>query len=137
MRAYRQLQSLRILLRDVLGLVDLAALQREHSAIAEACLVFVHSLVAKGDDLTVVALGKFGGRELSYGADLDVIFVGGSTRAAQEIIVEMAKSTAEGAISPLDARLRPDGEKGPLTCSIHAYERYYRTRAQLWELQAL
>ncbi len=136
-RAYRQLQSLRILLRDVLGLVDLAALQREHSAIAEACLVFVHSLVAKGDDLTVVALGKFGGRELSYGADLDVIFVGGSTRAAQEIIVEMAKSTAEGAISPLDARLRPDGEKGPLTCSIHAYERYYRTRAQLWELQAL
>ncbi|MDQ6766069.1 MAG: bifunctional [glutamate--ammonia ligase]-adenylyl-L-tyrosine phosphorylase/[glutamate--ammonia-ligase] adenylyltransferase [Verrucomicrobiota bacterium] len=136
-RAYRQLQSLRILVRDVLGLIDLAALQREHSAIAEACLVFVHSLVAKGDDLTIVALGKFGGRELSYGADLDVLFVGANTRGAQEIIVEMARSTAEGAISPLDARLRPDGEKGPITCSLAAYERYYRTRAQLWELQSL
>ncbi|MGI9087767.1 MAG: bifunctional [glutamate--ammonia ligase]-adenylyl-L-tyrosine phosphorylase/[glutamate--ammonia-ligase] adenylyltransferase [Chthoniobacterales bacterium] len=136
-RAYRQTQSLRILLRDVLGLVDLAALQREHSAIAEACLVFVHSQLAKGDDLTIVALGKFGGRELSYGADLDILFVGENTRAAQEIVVEMAKATAEGAISPVDARLRPDGEKGPLTGSIAAYEHYYLGRVQLWELQAL
>jgi glutamate-ammonia-ligase adenylyltransferase len=136
-RAYRQLHWLRILLRDVLGLVDLATLQREHSALAEACLVFAHSLVAKGDDLTIVALGKFGGRELSYGADLDVIFVGTNTRAAQEIVVEMAKSTGEGIISPVDARLRPDGEKGPLTASLVAYERYYNNRAQFWELQAL
>lgn len=136
-RAYRQLQSLRILMRDVLGLLDLAALQREHSALAEACLTFVRNLIAGDSDLTIIALGKFGGRELSYGADLDVLFVGENTRAAQEIVVEMARSTAEGIIAPLDARLRPDGEKGPLTPSITAYERYYRMRAQLWELQAL
>ncbi len=136
-RAYRQMQALRILLRDVLGLLDLAALQREHSALAEACLTFVHNLIAGDSDLTIIALGKFGGRELSYGADLDVLFVGNNTRAAQEIVVEMTKSTAEGMISTLDARLRPDGEKGPLTASITAYERYYRMRAQLWELQAL
>ncbi|MDQ2659057.1 MAG: bifunctional [glutamate--ammonia ligase]-adenylyl-L-tyrosine phosphorylase/[glutamate--ammonia-ligase] adenylyltransferase [Verrucomicrobiota bacterium] len=136
-RAYRQLQSLRILLRDALGIIDLPALQREHSAVAEACLIFVHGLIVGDDDLTIVALGKFGGRELSFGADLDVIFVGTNTRAAQEIIVEMAKSTAEGTIGALDARLRPDGEKGPLTASIAAYESYYRSRAQLWELQAL
>ena len=63
--------------------------------------------------------------------------MGENTRAAQDIIVEMAKSSAEGTISPLDTRLRPDGEKAPLTCSMRAFERYYRTRAQLWELQAL
>ena len=136
-RTYRQIQALRILVRDVLGAVNLAALQREHSALAEACLIFVHRLFAPEDDLTVIALGKFGGRELSYGADLDVVFVGENTRAAQAIMVEMARSTAEGAISPLDARLRPDGEKGPITCSLSAYESYYKTRAQLWEIQAL
>lgn len=136
-RAYRQMQSLRILVRDVLGAVTFSALQREHSALAEACLVFVQRLLAPADDLTIVALGKFGGRELSYAADLDVVFVGENTRAAQDLLVEMARSTAEGAISPLDARLRPDGEKGPITSSLTAYESYYETRAQLWELQAL
>lgn len=136
-RAYRQMQSLRILVRDVLGAANLPALQREHSALTEACLVFVQKLLAPENDLTVIAMGKFGGRELSYGADLDVIFVGDNTRAAQELIVEMARSTPEGTIAPLDARLRPDGEKGPITCSLAAYQSYYETRAQLWELQAL
>ena len=136
-RAYRQSQSLRIFLRDVLGLIDLPALLREQSALAEACLIFAHSLLPGGEDLTIVALGKFGGRELSYGADLDVVFIGENVRAAQDLVVEMARSTAEGSFAPLDTRLRPDGEKGPLTCSLQTYASYYSNRAQLWELQAL
>ena len=136
-RAYRQAQTLRILLRDVLGLIDAPMLRAEHSALAEACLIFVHSLLAADTELTIIGFGKFGGRDLSYGADLDIIFVGENTRAAQELVVEMAKATAEGTISPVDARLRPDGEKGPLTCSLDAYAAYYHWRAQLWELQAL
>ncbi|MEP6822710.1 MAG: hypothetical protein ABI946_10220, partial [Chthoniobacterales bacterium] len=114
-RSYRQLQSLRILVRDALGIIDLSTLHREHSALAEACMIFVHQLLARGSDLTIIGLGKFGGRDLSYGADLDVLFVGESTRAAQEILVEMGRATAEGSIATLDARLRPDGEKGVLT----------------------
>jgi glutamate-ammonia-ligase adenylyltransferase len=136
-RAYRQAQFLRILLRDVLGLADLAALQMEHSAVAEACLIFLHKLIAPDGDLTIVALGKFGGCELSYGADLDVVFVGENTRAAQEIVAEMSRATPEGSIASVDARLRPDGEKGPLTCPLAAYAAYYEARAQPWELQAL
>ncbi len=136
-RAYRLAQWLRILVRDVLGAADLATLQREHSALAEACLLFVHDLIAPAGEFTVIAMGKFGGRELSYGADLDVLFVGDNARAAQELVVEMAKSSEFGNIAPLDARLRPDGEKGPITCSLEAYQKYYETRAQFWELQAL
>ena len=136
-RAYRQAQFLRILLRDVLGLAELPALQAEHSAVAEACLIFLHALFVPEGDLTIIALGKFGGCELSYGADLDVVFVGENTRAAQEIITEMARSSSEGGIAAIDARLRPDGEKGPLTSSLRAHARYYDGRAQLWEIQAL
>jgi [glutamine synthetase] adenylyltransferase / [glutamine synthetase]-adenylyl-L-tyrosine phosphorylase len=135
-RAYRQRQLLRIILRDVLGLIQPAATFAELSDVAEACLVFVTKLLAS-DQLTIIALGKFGGREISYGADLDVLFVGQDVRAAQNLMIVMAQPTAEGNIWALDARLRPEGEKNPLVCSLETYESYYASRAQPWELQAL
>jgi [glutamine synthetase] adenylyltransferase / [glutamine synthetase]-adenylyl-L-tyrosine phosphorylase len=135
-RAYRQRQLLRVILRDVLGLIQPVATFAELSDVAEACLVFVTKLIAS-EQLTIIALGKFGGREISYGADLDVLFVGEDVRAAQNLMSAMAQPTAEGNIWPLDARLRPEGEKGPLVCSLETYESYYASRAQPWELQAL
>ena len=135
-RAYRQTQLLRILLRDVLSLSALTGPQTELAALAEACLLFVIKLLGS-EQLTIIALGKFGGREISYGADLDVVFVGDNIRAAQNLIVTMAQPTAEGNIWVLDARLRPEGEKGPLVCSLETYRSYYAGRAQPWELQAL
>src|SRR6476646_9673380 len=135
-RAYRQRQLLRIILRDVLGLVQPAGTFVELSDVAEACLVFVAKLLAS-ERLTIVAVGKFGGREISYGADLDVLFVGEDVRAAQNLMNAMAQPTAEGNIWALDARLRPEGEKGPVVCSLATFESYYAGRAQLWELQAL
>jgi len=135
-RAYRQRQFLRIILRDVLGLVQPAGTFVELSDIAEACVVFVAKLLAS-EQLTIIALGKFGGREISYGADLDVLFIGEDVRAAQNLMTAMAQPTAEGNIWALDARLRPEGEKGPVVCSLETYESYYASRAQLWELQAL
>ena len=137
LRAYRQTQLLRIFLRDVLGLASLSSLFAEHSALAEACLVFVNRLRGSESDLTIIAMGKFGGSEIGYGADLDVVFVGEDVRAAQHLMVAMAQPTAEGSIWTLDARLRPDGEKGILSCSLTAYEAYFQTRGQFWEAQAL
>jgi glutamate-ammonia-ligase adenylyltransferase len=135
-RAYRQTQLLRTVLRDVLELVAPVALFTELSVLAEACLLFMSNLLG-GDGITIIALGKFGGRELNYGADLDVLFVGDDIRAAQNLMVAMAQSSTEGNISVLDTRLRPDGEKGPLISPLDGYETYYRQRAQLWEIQAL
>ncbi len=136
LRLYRQNQLLRIVLRDVLQLADLATICAELTHLMEACLVFLNKLPG-GEDLTIIALGKFGGREISYGADLDVLFVGIDNRAAQNLMAAMAQPSAEGNIAALDARLRPDGEKGPLVLPPEAYETYYRQRAQLWEIQAL
>jgi len=135
-RAYRQTQLLRILLRDVLGLATLSESQAELSSLAEACLIFMTKLLGS-EQLTIVALGKFGGREISYGADLDILFVGEDIRSAQNLVVTMAQPSAEGNVWALDARLRPEGEKGPLVCSLEAYQSYYAGRAQPWELQAL
>jgi glutamate-ammonia-ligase adenylyltransferase len=135
-RAYRQRQLLRIILREILGLDTPTAVSIELSDLAEACLVFTARLV--GDEqLTIIALGKIGGRDISYGADLDVIFVGEENRGAQNLVSVMAQSTAEGNIWTLDTRLRPEGENGPLVCSLQTYQSYYENRAQLWEMQAL
>ncbi|MEP7015101.1 MAG: bifunctional [glutamate--ammonia ligase]-adenylyl-L-tyrosine phosphorylase/[glutamate--ammonia-ligase] adenylyltransferase [Verrucomicrobiota bacterium] len=135
-RAYRRTQLLRILVRDVLSLVDLNGLLAEHSTLAEACLIFANRLLGS-DEVAIIALGKFGGCEISYGADLDVLFVGEDARAPQNLVAAMAQPSAEGNLPALDARLRPDGEKGPLVCPLAAYESYYDQRAQLWEIHAL
>jgi glutamate-ammonia-ligase adenylyltransferase len=135
-RAYRQRQLLRLILRDVLGLLQPERILAELSDVAEACLVRVAKVLGS-EQLTIIALGKFGGREISYGADLDVLFVGEDVRAAQNLMSAMAQPTAEGNIWALDARLRPEGEKGPVVCSLDTFESYYAGRAQLWEIQAL
>jgi glutamate-ammonia-ligase adenylyltransferase len=136
-RIYRQRELLRILLRDVLDLAPLLQLLAEQNDVAEACLVFVDRLLNPDQSLTIVALGKFGGREIGYGADLDILFVGDHPRPAQNLVAALAQSSAEGRLAKLDTRLRPDGEKGPLVCSLETFRMYYETRAQFWELQSL
>ncbi len=135
-RAYRQRQLLRIILREMVGLANPASVSAELSDLAEACLAFTARLIGN-EDLTIIALGKFGGRDIGYGADLDVVFVGEENRAAQNLISVMAQPTAEGNIWALDTRLRPEGENGPLVCPLQTYQSYYESRAQLWEMQAL
>ena len=135
-RAYRQRQLLRIILREILGLATPAATFTELSDVAEACLLFTARLLGN-EQVTIIALGKFGGRELTYGADLDVLFVGDDNRATQKLMIAMAQPSAEGNIWAVDARLRPEGEKGPLVCSVETYQSYHEQRAQLWEIHAL
>ncbi|HEX3817427.1 MAG TPA: hypothetical protein VHW03_03975 [Chthoniobacterales bacterium] len=136
-RRYRRRELLRILLRDVLELAPLPVLLAEQSDLAEASLLFAQQLLQPNDSLTIIALGKFGGREIAYGADLDVLFLGDEVRPAQQLIGELALSTAEGGFPAIDTRLRPEGEHGPLVCSLESLRIYYEKRAQFWELQAL
>ena len=56
---------------------------------------------------------------------------------AQKLLGAHSQPSAEGSLSRLDARLRPEGERGPLVCNIETFASYYSSRAQSWELQAL
>ncbi|PYM01095.1 MAG: hypothetical protein DMF19_07365, partial [Verrucomicrobia bacterium] len=135
-RVYRQTQLLRTIMRDVLGLCPLPNLWQEITDLAEACLLTAAAIVG-ANDLTIIAMGKFGGRELTYASDLDLMFVGDDFRAAQHLITVLSIPSPEGVIASVDARLRPEGEKGPLVGSLEAFEAYYRDRAQFWEIQAI
>ncbi len=107
--------------------------------------------VVQSPDFLVVGMGKLGSRELSYGSDLDVIFLYDvdagndaalleaqvhSVRLAQRLIGALQTRTAEGNCYEVDARLRPSGRQGTLVTSLASFRSYHETSA-VWELQSL
>jgi glutamate-ammonia-ligase adenylyltransferase len=113
LRVFRRAQLVRISLRDLLGFGTLEQIHAEYTSLAEACLVFAQRELNVTDNLTVIAMGKFAGRELSYGADLDVMFIGDDIAGAGNLKRTMSELTAEGRVFPIDTRLRPEGDAGP------------------------
>ncbi|MFZ5723696.1 MAG: bifunctional [glutamate--ammonia ligase]-adenylyl-L-tyrosine phosphorylase/[glutamate--ammonia-ligase] adenylyltransferase [Pseudomonadota bacterium] len=103
----------------------------------------------------VVAYGKLGGIELSYGSDLDLVFLydapaDGSTdgprelaneafytRLVQRIINLLTTRTFSGELYEVDMRLRPSGASGLMVSSLKAFARYQQETAWTWEHQAL
>jgi len=150
LRRYHQTELMRIGLRDILGLADFEQNLVELSALADACLQYALEVALRkhrlrGSSLAIVGLGKLGGAELNYGSDLDVVFVAderaedlpGLQRVAIDVIDLLGSPTELGVAFEVDARLRPDGEKGLLVNTLEAYGEYYRQRARLWEIQAI
>jgi glutamate-ammonia-ligase adenylyltransferase len=143
LREFQRSELVRIELRDILGVAgSLEETFEQLTLLADACVgrALASAASAKGGGappMSVIALGKYGGRDLSYGADLDVIFVGGAPGLAAKLIGLLGRDTGDGALFKVDARLRPDGEDGPLALPLEACARYYRTRAQFWERQSL
>ncbi len=106
-----------------------------------------------GDELptrfAVIGMGRFGGRELSYGSDADVLFVyepregvdeEEARKAASDVAGEMRRLLQLPTADPpllIDADLRPEGKTGPLVRSLSSYAAYYARWAQPWESQAL
>ena len=99
--------------------------------------------------LLIVAMGRLGGREMSYSSDADVLFVhdpvpGADPVAAQDFATDVAGRVrsllgdlgTEPALE-IDAALRPEGRNGPLTRALDSYAEYYERWAEVWERQAL
>jgi glutamate-ammonia-ligase adenylyltransferase len=150
LRRYHEAELMRIGLRDILGLVDFEQNLLELSALADACLQYALEVVMRQHKLrnppfVIIGLGKLGGSEINYGSDLDIIFVADSKtknlaalqRVAVDVMDLVSRRTEKGAPFHTDARLRPNGEKGLLVNTLEAFEKYYRHRAQLWEIQSL
>ncbi len=142
LREFQRSELVRIELRDILGVAEsLEETFEQLTLLADTCVARALEVVSAGagkiPPMSVVALGKFGGGDLSYGADLDVLFVGGTPALASKLIGLLGRDTGDGALFKVDARLRPDGEDGPLALPLEAFARYFRSRAQFWERQSL
>lgn len=151
---YRKL--LHIAARDLTALTSFEESSGELADLAVATLGAALKIATAAEDgaalcrLTIMAMGKTGGRELNYLSDVDVIFIhepaegaddgaaiGAATRLAAAVMKLCREHTGEGTIWEVDANLRPEGSSGPLVRSLSSHIAYYERWATTWEFQAL
>ena len=137
---FKKFEELRVGLFYLMNILRIDDLLRNISHIAEAVVDEVAYRHDPHCKTLIVGMGKLGGREMTYGSDLDIIFVsfpGADTAAAEKVIKDLTTYTDRGMLYEVDMRLRPDGSKGTLIKSIEGYRDYYLHHAQPWEIQAL
>lgn len=153
-------ELLRIGMRDLFDFAGVQEVGLELTNVAEVCVQFVleHATAAiikrygpAEGAFAVLGMGKLGGRELGYGSDLDLVFVyeegkpaesGVSpveyfTALASKLLRTLKEPTRHGILYDVDARLRPDGNKGVLAVTASRMRDYYLNEAQAWERLAL
>jgi glutamate-ammonia-ligase adenylyltransferase len=153
-RALRRREMLRTAMASVLGLLTIDELAHALTTITEVAIQATlravwREVVPPEDDVmdfSVIAMGRFGGAELGFGSDADVMYVyranGVDPQRAHELAVRMVAALrhhSEDHRLPLDldAGLRPEGRNGPIARSLEAYTEYYRRWSLSWEAQAL
>ena len=163
-RHFKHREEIRIGMADLLSRFPTPVVSRMLSKLAEGCLTAALDIATAetarrynhGDTwtgLSVIGVGKLGGRELTYASDLDILFVYAedrsgkppegltvfeySSKIAEKTISYLTTMTREGFAYRVDTRLRPMGSKGTLVQSIAAFRDYYSSHAATWERQAL
>ncbi len=173
LRHFKMNQVLRVAAADVAGVYPLMEVSDHLTSIAETILNKVVNLVwidlserygrpcVQQDSenyypgIAVIAYGKMGGIELSYGSDLDLVFLHDShdegitdgsepienavffARLVQRVMHIMGSHTPSGILYEMDLRLRPSGASGLLVSSVDAFFEYQDKDAWTWEHQAL
>lgn len=150
LRSARRRETLRLGMAAVLGHLDVDALGAALSDVTEATLAGALALArrdAPADfEFGIIAMGRYGGRELGFGSDADVLYVYRApdlpsevaSRTAQTIVRELNRLT-EDTVHPLDLDidLRPEGKNGPVARTLESYGAYYARWSLTWEAQAL
>lgn len=171
LRKFKQINVLKVAAADIMGVIPIMVVSDYLTYIAEvvvaACVDYAWSLLvhkhgvppeasAPGSGFGVVAYGKFGGIELGYGSDLDLVFLYGCAdgmamtngerpitavqfygRLGQQVRHILDTRMLSGILYEVDLRLRPNGDSGLLVASVQGYERYLLENAWTWEHQAL
>ena len=161
MRAMRRHEIERIGLSWMSGVISdsdsLKAMTDVYDAIIDASLTWAvrHQTAEFGVEtapagITVIAMGRYGGREVNFSSDADAILIyrpaddadDGQANAFAKKVVEDLRNILQGptTLEPkieLDLDLRPEGKNGPLVRSYASCEEYYESWASTWERQAL
>jgi len=151
-RAMRRRELFRIGSAAALGLADIEAIGLALSHLTDATISGALAAVTPGDPLcriAIIAMGRYGGNELGFGSDADVMFIYEPNAGADpeeagkqafKIINDMRALLSAPADEPaldIDADLRPEGKQGPLVRSLESTTAYYAKWSSPWEAQAL
>nr|WP_281381081.1 bifunctional [glutamate--ammonia ligase]-adenylyl-L-tyrosine phosphorylase/[glutamate--ammonia-ligase] adenylyltransferase [Desulfurispira natronophila] len=170
LRSFKSMEFLHIGYRELRGKLDVSSSTAVLSNLADAIVLTTYEYVfaelkerygtpifqGEACGFVIVGLGKFGGRELNYSSDLDLIFLydgagetsggsGGSLRnneffirLVQRLINRLSVATSQGVCYKVDARLRPNGDSGTLVTPVDGFVEYHENnKAMTWEKQML
>ena len=154
LRFFHHRQVLNIGLLDVDAKISRAEAEAALTEVAEvaidAAVALARRELERGGAVqarfVVIGMGKLASRELSYGSDLDLVFLydspaleaqEGCVRVAQRLISALETPTAQGVCYEIDSRLRPSGNQGSLVTSLAGFRAHHEEHGQLWERQAL
>ena len=148
-RTARRREVLRLAIGAILGKVPVEELGRALSDVTTALLTGVLNALRPVDDgveFGIIAMGRYGGQELGFGSDADVLYVYRSTTASSEeaaarakfLVAELNRHTEDLRLPfDLDIDLRPEGKNGAVVRSLDSYRAYYARWSLTWEAQAL
>ena len=149
-RAVRRRELFRIAVGDLSDHLTLDETSEARSQVCDAMVQSTLDLARRtlpdAPEIGVVAMGRWGGREMAYGSDADAMFVIPDTddpdaiAKAGQVITRMRKLLATpGPDAPLelDIDLRPEGKGGPMVRTLSSYRAYYDRWSDTWEAQAL
>jgi glutamate-ammonia-ligase adenylyltransferase len=155
LRAARRREVLRLSLAAIVGVISVEELGQGLSDINGALLAGALDLARPepdGIEFAVIAMGRYGGQELGFGSDADVMYVfrprvrdgepeisneRAQVRAGQ-LVQALVRYTDDIRLPfDLDAGLRPEGKNGAIVRSLDSYRAYYARWSLTWEAQAL
>ena len=149
LRTFRRREILRMALAGIVGTITVEELGRALSDITSATLSGILSLVhhyGDGIEFAIIAMGRYGGQELGFGSDADVMYVyrpagasdEESQQRAEQIVRALGRLTEDLRVPlDLDMGLRPEGKNGAIVRSLESYRAYYARWSLTWEAQAL
>ncbi|WP_394768141.1 bifunctional [glutamine synthetase] adenylyltransferase/[glutamine synthetase]-adenylyl-L-tyrosine phosphorylase [Lacisediminihabitans sp.] len=149
LRTARRREVLRLAIGAILGHVRVEQLGRALADVTTALLTGVLSAIRAphdGIEFAIIAMGRYGGQELGFGSDADVMYVYRATTAtdaeaqatAEAIVADLARQTEDLRLPlDLDLDLRPEGKNGAVVRSLASYRAYYERWSLTWEAQAL
>ncbi|MDR0960920.1 MAG: bifunctional [glutamine synthetase] adenylyltransferase/[glutamine synthetase]-adenylyl-L-tyrosine phosphorylase [Propionibacteriaceae bacterium] len=149
-RSVRRRELLRIAASDVLGRSDIHRVGDDLTgltdAVLDSALALARARVPGAPSMAIIALGRWGGAETSYGSDADLMVIVEDSedpaaldagRAVVGALREIVGGPGGEFTLALDLDLRPEGRNGPLVRSLSSYIAYYRKWSSPWEAQAL
>ncbi|MBC7518722.1 MAG: bifunctional [glutamine synthetase] adenylyltransferase/[glutamine synthetase]-adenylyl-L-tyrosine phosphorylase [Microbacteriaceae bacterium] len=149
LRTVRRREVLRLAIAAILGVIDVERLGTALSDVTSSLLTGILELIHPPDDgieFGIVGMGRYGGRELGFGSDTDIVYVYRPTTATQPesqaraegIVAQLGRLTDDVRLPlDLDAGLRPEGKNGAIVRSLESYRAYYARWSLTWEAQAL
>ena len=148
LRTARRRELLRLALAAILNVITVDELGRALSDVTTTVLTGVLSLAHRygdGIEFAIIGMGRYGGAELGFGSDADVMYVyrdagvGDEAQSRAERVVHELKRLTEDLRLPLDLDidLRPEGRNGAIVRSLDSYRAYYERWSLTWEAQAL